>query len=102
MERVERLGGLGMDDREITMSKVRESGEHAVTEDFGERIYMEDLIMESILGRKLTENETVFHHNSDTLDNRRENLYVVEFGIDSGLSGEPVNLTPFRPKPERC
>ncbi len=58
------------------IEKMREEGHHAVS-DHG--VYMEDMIMETILGRPLADNETVFHYNFNTLDNRSENLYVVEF-----------------------
>ena len=58
------------------IEKLREEGTHAVSE---EGIYMEDLIMEGILGRPLADNETVFHENKNTLDNRHGNLYLVEF-----------------------
>lgn len=58
------------------IEKLREEGVHAISDD---GIYMEDLIMESILRRPLADNETVFHENKNTLDNRRSNLYVVEF-----------------------
>lgn len=58
------------------IEKMREEGHHAVDE---RGVYMEDLIMEKILGRRLRDNETVYHGNGNTLDNRDMNLYVVEF-----------------------
>ena len=58
------------------MEKLREEGDHACTEIDGETVYMEDMIMEHVLGRKLQDNETVFHHNGNTLDNQKHNLYV--------------------------
>jgi hypothetical protein len=61
------------------MDKMREEGEHACRENNGETVYMEDMIMEYYLGRKLKDDETVFHHNGDTLDNRKDNLHVVTF-----------------------
>lgn len=64
------------------MDKLREEGMHACTEQAGQTIYMEDMIMENVLGRKLHDNETVFHHNGNTLDNQRANLHVVTFGVD--------------------
>lgn len=54
---------------------------------------MEDVIMEMELGRPLYDNETVFHRNSNTLDNRRSNLYVVLFGIDFAQEGEDRTVT---------
>lgn len=56
--------------------KFREKGHHAVND---EGVYMEDLIMESVLGRKLADNEVPWHANGDTLDNRNDNLYVIKF-----------------------
>jgi hypothetical protein len=35
------------------------------------------LVMERILGRKLTANEVVHHINGNTLDNRPENLQLM-------------------------
>lgn len=67
------------------MNKPREAGEHAVSDD---GVYMEDLIMEKVLGRPLADDEIVFHNNSDTLDNRRANLVLMKFGVDLGLEAE--------------
>jgi hypothetical protein len=64
------------------MNKPREEGEHAVAVIVGQEVFMEDFIMESILGRKLQDDEAVFHRNGNTLDNQRHNLYLVTFGID--------------------
>ena len=58
------------------IEKYREEGMHAVND---EGVYMEDMIMEMMLGRPLAENETVLHHNGDTLDNRDSNLSLAEF-----------------------
>lgn len=73
--------------------KLREEGDHAVTRINGREVYMEDVIMEMELGRPLYDNETVFHRNSNTLDNRRSNLYVVLFGIDFAQEGEDRTVT---------
>lgn len=43
----------------------------------GNVVYMEDVIVEKSLGRKLTKHETVVHKNGNVLDNRQENLEVV-------------------------
>jgi HNH endonuclease len=43
----------------------------------GKLVYMEDMIVERRLGRKLKPNETVVHRNENPLDNRDENLEVV-------------------------
>jgi hypothetical protein len=40
-------------------------------------VFMEDAIMESHLGRKLSLNERVRHKNSDPLDNRDANLELI-------------------------
>jgi hypothetical protein len=40
-------------------------------------VFMEDAIMESRLGRKLSANERVRHKNGDFLDNRDTNLELV-------------------------
>ena len=40
-------------------------------------VFMEDMIMESRLGRKLDANERVRHKNGDLLDNRDTNLELV-------------------------
>lgn len=40
-------------------------------------VFMEDMIMESRLGRKLDANERVRHKNGDLLDNRDANLELV-------------------------
>jgi hypothetical protein len=46
------------------MDKMREEGQHACREENGQTIYMEDMIMEHALGRKLKDDETVFHHGN--------------------------------------
>jgi len=43
----------------------------------GDVIYMEDMIMEHKLGRRLTDRERVLHLNGNPLDNRDSNLTVV-------------------------
>lgn len=68
--------------------KLREEGTHAVNED---GVYLEDMIMELRLGRALRDNETVFHRNGNTLDNRDANLYVVNCGGDSGMEERTYN-----------
>jgi hypothetical protein len=50
---------------------------YRVDESTGETIYMEDDIMERVIGRKLTSREEVRHKNGDPLDNRRCNLEIV-------------------------
>ena len=40
-------------------------------------VYMEDQIMEMILGRPLELTECVMHRNGNPLDNRRDNLELV-------------------------
>jgi hypothetical protein len=59
------------------IQKMREEGYHAVSDD---GIYMEDMIMERVLGRPLADNETVFHRDGNTLNNCDNNLYVMKFG----------------------
>lgn len=44
----------------------------------GNLVFMEDMIVEKRLGRKLEKTETVVHRNGDALDNRDENLEVVK------------------------
>jgi hypothetical protein len=44
--------------------------------DTGELIYMQNMIMEMELGRKLRSDERVAFRNGNTLDCRRENLYI--------------------------
>lgn len=65
--------------------KLREEGTHAVNENHE---FLEDLIVESRLGRALRDDETVFHRNGSTLDNRNANLYVVEFSPDDDEDDE--------------
>jgi hypothetical protein len=43
----------------------------------GKIVYMEDAIMEGVLGRKLKYEEQVIHKNGDLFDNRRDNLEIV-------------------------
>ena len=57
----------------MTTTKPREPGHHAVNE---HGAYMEDMIMEHILGRALRPDEVTWHLNHDPLDNRNENLYI--------------------------
>ena len=52
-------------------------GYRAYRTEGGRVIYMEDEIMENMIGRKLTRREEVRHRNGNTLDNRRENLELV-------------------------
>lgn len=50
---------------------------HVWTIQNGRVVYMEDMVAEIHLGRKLTENEVVIHRNQDAFDNRWGNLEVV-------------------------
>jgi hypothetical protein len=50
---------------------------HVYRIDGNRAIFMEDAIMESRLGRKLTATERVRHKNGDPLDNRSDNLELV-------------------------
>ena len=51
---------------------------HVWAYDDGKIVYLEDVVVEARLGRKLRENETVIHTNGNILDNRDANLEVVE------------------------
>jgi hypothetical protein len=46
-------------------------------DDDGRIIYMQELIMESHLGRKLSPNEKVGFKNGDSLDCRGSNLFLI-------------------------
>lgn len=61
---------------EKPVGKPRENGVHACADIDGETVYMEDMIMEMRLGRKLTDREMVIHKNGNTLDNRDSNLEI--------------------------
>lgn len=50
---------------------------HAWAVDDGKVIYLEDMIAENNLGRRLTENEVVIHRDKNPLNNTWENLEVV-------------------------
>ncbi len=50
---------------------------HAYRIDGDVAVFMEDAIMESHLGRKLSVNERVRHKNGDPLDNRDTNLELI-------------------------
>lgn len=60
--------------------RMREGHAHRIDES-GKIIFMEDAVMEMKLGRKLTENEEVVHHNGDTLDNRDSNLKLITIEV---------------------
>lgn len=50
----------------------------------GKVVYLEDKIMEGILGRELKSTEAVVHKNGDLFDNRRENLELISIeGMES-------------------
>jgi hypothetical protein len=51
---------------------------HVWSVEDGEIVFLEDVVVEHHLGRKLKESETVIHRNGDPKDNRFENLEVVE------------------------
>lgn len=51
---------------------------HVWAVDNGQIIYLEDVVAQQILGRKLREDEVVVHKNQNPLDNRRANLEVVD------------------------
>ena len=55
----------------------RERPGHVWAVDKGKVIFLEDVVVEHRLGRKLMENEAVVHRNSNVLDNRDDNLEVV-------------------------
>lgn len=51
---------------------------HVWAIDDGKVIFLEDVVVEHRLGRKLNKNEMVIHKNGDVMDNRDDNLEVVE------------------------
>lgn len=55
----------------------RERPGHVWRVENGKIVYMEDQIMQTEIGRKLTRREQVIHKNGDLLDNRRSNLEIV-------------------------
>ena len=72
--------------RSLTASlKPRMAGEHAVRQD---GIYMEDVVMELRLNRRLADDEVPWHRNGNTLDNRDENLVLMKFGVDWCLEAD--------------
>jgi hypothetical protein len=70
-----------------THRDVPRPGVHATRIDpaTGRTIYMEDEIVESILGRKLEPGESVRFRNGDSLDCRRENLVLVKYGSSTNF-----------------
>jgi hypothetical protein len=50
---------------------------HVWAVDDGKVIYLEDVVVEHHLGRKLTTKEGVLHKDGDVLNNKLENLEVV-------------------------
>lgn len=50
---------------------------HVYTMIEGKRVYMEDMIIEGELGRKLRPDERVRHKNGNAYDNRRSNLEII-------------------------
>ena len=51
---------------------------HVWAVDEGKVIYLEDVVFEAHLGRKLKPTESIVHKNGNLKDNRLENLEVIE------------------------
>ena len=51
---------------------------HVWAVDEGKVIYLEDVVFEANLGRKLKPTESIVHKNGNLKDNRLENLEVIE------------------------
>lgn len=49
----------------------------------GIKLRLHNVVLERVLGRKLTINELCDHVNGDTLDDRRENLRIASYGQNS-------------------
>jgi hypothetical protein len=60
--------------------------------DNGIYIFEHRLIMETLISRKLTDDEVVHHINGDTLDNRPENLQLMSRGEHSTYHNNIIKL----------
>jgi hypothetical protein len=56
-------------------------GHACAVDNDGNLIYMEDVIMEAVLGRKLRSTEKIVFKNGDPLDCRRSNLKLVTTSV---------------------
>lgn len=69
----------GINRRRLLQSAVEDRPGHVFRIDEKENkiVYMEDQIMEDVLGRPLESTECVVHRNGNPLDNRRDNLELI-------------------------